>query len=159
MKISRFGYVAGMLLASMFVVSQAVAADKAEQMKKGEAVFKKYCVTCHQTTGLGMPGVYPPLASSDYIKTKDKKVIIDNVVNGLKGEITVNGKKYNNVMVPLPKEYTDDDAANVITYVLNSWGNSGGVVTAAEVKKIRKAAAAPPAKGAPAKPAVPAKKK
>ena len=104
-----------------------------------------------------MPGVFPPLANSDYMKAKDKKVIIDNVVNGLKGEITVNGKKYNNVMVPLPSEYTDADAANVITYVMNSWGNTGPVVTAAEVKKARKAAAKP-AKGAPAK-AAPAKKK
>lgn len=108
---------------------------------------------------MGMPGVYPPLAGSDYIKTKDKKVIIDNVTNGLKGEVTVNGKKFNNVMVPLPKEYTDEDAANVITYIMNSWGNSGPVVTAAEVKKIRKVAAAAPAKGAPAKAATPAKKK
>lgn len=159
MKISRLGYVAGIFLASLFVITQAVAADKAEQMKKGEAVFKKYCVTCHMATGMGMPGVYPPLAGSDYIKTKDKKVIIDNVTNGLKGEVTVNGKKFNNVMVPLPKEYTDEDAANVITYIMNSWGNSGPVVTAAEVKKIRKVAAAAPAKGAPAKAATPAKKK
>lgn len=128
------------LCAIVAVAINANAADKAAAIKAGGAVYAKYCKTCHQATGVGMPGVYPPLAGSDYIKTKDKKVIIDNVVNGMKGEITVNGKKYKNVMTPLPKQYTDEDAANVITYVMNSWGNSGPIITAAEVKKIRKVA-------------------
>jgi nitrite reductase (NO-forming) len=116
----------------------ATAQDKAALMKKGETVYKGYCQTCHQANGQGLSTVYPPLAGSDYIKTKPKKEIISSVVNGLKGEITVNGKKFNGVMVPLPKNYTDDDAAAVITYVLNSWGNPGGVVSVAEVKAARK---------------------
>ena len=78
--------------------------------------------------------MYPPLAGSDYIKTKGLKTIIDNVSNGLKGAITVNGKKFNNVMTSLPAKYTDADAASVITYVLNSWGNNGGIVSEADVK-------------------------
>lgn len=138
MKIVRISV--AILFATAAIAINASAADKATAMKAGEAVYTKYCKTCHQATGAGMPGVYPPLAKSDYLKSKDKKVIIDNVVNGLKGEITVNGKKYKNVMTPLPKQYTDEDAANVITYVMNNWGNSGPVITAAEVKQIRKVA-------------------
>jgi hypothetical protein len=57
------------------------------------------------------------------------------VTLGLKGEITVNGQKYNNVMVALPAKYTDADAAAVITYVYNSWGNTGPTVTERKSKK------------------------
>jgi mono/diheme cytochrome c family protein len=114
------------------------AQDKATMVAKGEKVYKAYCQTCHQATGQGLSTVYPPLAGSDYIKSKPKKEIISSVVNGLKGEITVNGKKFNGVMVPLPKNYTDEDAAAAITYVYNTWGNPGGTVTVAEVKAARK---------------------
>jgi nitrite reductase (NO-forming) len=117
----------------------AAGPDKAALMKRGQAVYTEYCKTCHQANGQGLSTVYPPLAGSDYIKTKGAKVVTDNVVNGLKGAITVNGKKFNNVMTPLPAKYTNADAAAVITFVLNSWGNNGGIVSEADVKKVRKA--------------------
>ncbi|MFM6955099.1 MAG: c-type cytochrome [Ignavibacteria bacterium] len=119
--------------------SQAAGPDKAALMKRGQAVYSEYCKTCHQANGQGLSTVYPPLAGSDYVKTKGAKVVTDNVVNGLKGAITVNGKKFNNVMTPLPAKYTNADAAAVITFVLNSWGNNGGIVSEADVKKVRKA--------------------
>jgi len=118
---------------------QAAGPDKAALMKRGQAVYTEYCKTCHQANGQGLSTVYPPLAGSDYVKTKGAKVVTDNVVNGLKGAITVNGKKFNNVMTPLPAKYTNADAAAVITFVLNSWGNNGGIVSEADVKKVRKA--------------------
>ena len=118
------------------VASTSKAADKAT-MEKGAKVYNEYCKTCHQATGAGIPKVYPPLAKSDYLKNTAKDKIIESVTLGLKGEITVNGQKFNNVMVPLPAKYSDADAAAVITYVYNSWGNTGPTVTEAEVKKIR----------------------
>jgi mono/diheme cytochrome c family protein len=126
------------LAMTLLVSLPALAQDKAAMITKGATVYKAYCQTCHQATGLGLSTVYPPLAGSDYIKSKPKKEIISSVVNGLNGEITVNGKKFNGVMVALPKNYTDDDAAAALTYVYNSWGNPGGMVTAAEVKAARK---------------------
>ena len=120
-------------------IGQAAGPDKAALMKRGQAVYSEYCKTCHQANGQGLSTVYPPLAGSDYVKTKGAKVVTDNVVNGLKGAITVNGKKFNNVMTPLPAKYTNADAAAVITFVLNSWGNNGGIVSEADVKKVRKA--------------------
>jgi nitrite reductase (NO-forming) len=144
MNISKFAVqcTAAIIALVAIVSTSASGQDKAALMKRGAEVYKAYCQTCHQPTGAGLPNVYPPLAGSDYIKSKPKATIIDNVVNGLKGEVVVNGKKFNNVMVPLPANYTNDDAAAVITYVLNTWGNNGGLVSAAEVKKIRKPAAA-----------------
>ncbi|MBK9250182.1 MAG: cytochrome c [Ignavibacteria bacterium] len=142
MNISKLAakYTAFIIATIAILTTSANGQDKAALMKRGAEVYKAYCQTCHQATGKGLPNVYPPVAGSDYIKSKPKATIIDNVCNGLKGEVVVNGKKFNNVMVPLPANYTNDDAAAVITYVLNSWGNNGGIVSAAEVKKIRKVA-------------------
>lgn len=130
--------VSGLLVCGLVlsVTSTSKAADKAT-MEKGAKVYNEYCKTCHQATGAGIPKVYPPLAKSDYLKNTSKDKIIESVTLGLKGEITVNGQKYNNVMVPLPAKYSDADAAAVITYVYNSWGNTGPTVTEAEVKKAR----------------------
>lgn len=104
-------------------------------MTKGLKVYLEYCKTCHQANGQGTPGVYPPLANSDYIRTTPKQKLIQQVVNGMHGKIVVNGKPYNAVMAPLPKKYSREDIANVLTYVFNSFGNSKGAVTVAEVKK------------------------
>jgi nitrite reductase (NO-forming) len=120
-----------------FATINVTAQDKAAQIAKGEKIYKTYCLTCHQAKGQGLSGVYPPVAASDYIKTQPKAAIISSVINGLNGAITVNGKPYNGVMNALPSNYTDDDAANVLTFVYNSWGNPGTVVSAAEVKAAR----------------------
>ncbi len=113
------------------------AQDKAAMMTKGEKVYKAYCLTCHQANGQGLASVYPPVASSDYIKTKGIKDVILGVLWGRNGKLTVNGKEYNGVMNPIPSNYTDEDVAAAVTYVMNSWGNPGGTTTAAEVKKVR----------------------
>jgi nitrite reductase (NO-forming) len=126
-----------LLVTTALTLPSAIAQDKAAQMAKGEKIYKTYCVTCHQANGQGLSGIYPPVAASDYIKTKPKAAIVSSVINGLNGPITVNGKPYNGVMNPLPSNYTDDDAANVLTYVYNSWGNPGTVVSVAEVKAAR----------------------
>lgn len=98
---------------------------------KGKVVYNKICVACHQAEGQGIPNAFPPLAKSDYLN-KDVKLAIKAVANGLSGEITVNGKKYNNAM-PKPN-LTDQEIADVLNYVYSSWGNSKKVVTPAMVK-------------------------
>lgn len=116
-----------------FAGSSAIAQDKA----KGEKTYKAYCQTCHQANGQGTPGVYPPLAKSDYLTSQSKEKVIQSVVFGLSGEITVNGKKFNGVMNPLPSNYTEKDVADVVTYVYGSWGNSGTSVSEADVKAAK----------------------
>jgi nitrite reductase (NO-forming) len=84
-----------------------------------------------------MEGVFPPLAKSDWIAA-DAKRLPGVILHGLSGPVKVNGKDYNSVMPPM-SQLTDDEVANISTYVLNSWGNPGGRVTSADVAQARKA--------------------
>ena len=106
-----------------------------EQIKAGEALFAGTCSTCHQANGQGLEGVFPPLAGSDFIAA-DPKRVPNIITHGLSGPVKVNGKDYNSVMPPMA-QLTDDEVANISTYVLNSWGNPGGRVTKAEAAQIR----------------------
>jgi nitrite reductase (NO-forming) len=103
-------------------------------MEKGKRVYAQSCFACHQTNGEGMPGVFPPLAKSDYLMA-DKGRAIRAVVKGLSGPITVNGKEYNGVMPPVA--LNDEQVAQVLTYVRNEWGNEGDIVTPEDVTKAR----------------------
>jgi len=126
---------------SLAAVSTAATAaaggklTKEQQIDAGKALFNGTCSTCHQATGEGMPGVFPPLAKSDLI-AKDPKRPLDIVLHGLSGKVTVNGTEYNSVMPPMT-QLNDDEVANILTYVYNSWGNPGGQVSADEVKAAR----------------------
>ena len=101
-------------------------------MEKGKRVFLQTCFACHQGEGQGLPGVFPPLAKSDYLMA-DKARAIRGVIKGQTGEIMVNGQKYNGVMPPVM--INDEQIAQVLTYVMNSWGNTGDIVTVEEVQK------------------------
>ena len=102
-------------------------------MEKGKRVYNQTCFACHQATGLGLPGVFPPLAKSDYLMA-DKERAIRGVIKGQSGEMTVNGQKFNGVMPPVM--INDEQIAQVLTYVRNSWGNEGDIVTVEEVKRV-----------------------
>ena len=93
--------------------------------------------------GEGIPNQIPPLAKSDYLMA-DKDRAIRIVLGGQSGELTVNGKKYNSIMAPL-NNLSDEEVANVLTYVKNSFGNSSPVVTPEEVRRIRAETPAPTA--------------
>lgn len=112
----------------------SVARTKEEKIAFGKQKYDAVCAACHQATGIGVPHAFPPLAKSDYLN-KDKKRAILTVIHGLQGKILVNGSEYNSVMPKL--DLTDEDVANVLTYVFNSWGNAGHVVTPDEVKALR----------------------
>jgi nitrite reductase (NO-forming) len=115
------------------------------QIEKGKAVYAQTCFVCHQPEGQGVPNQIPPLAKSDFLGAKDKDNIIRGVLEGRTGPITVNGKAYNGTMIPLAY-LTDDQVANVLTFVRNSWGNSADIVSAQDVARIRHELSPPPAK-------------
>ena len=92
-------------------------------------------------TAQGLPGVFPPLAKSDYFAKRPDARSPTSLLNGLTGPVTVNGQDYNSVMPPM-SQLTDDEIANIVTYVLNSWGNPGGRVTKEQVAQRRKEARA-----------------
>jgi nitrite reductase (NO-forming) len=111
------------------------AKSKDERIARGKALFAENCQACHQAEGQGLKGAFPTLAKSDYLNA-DPNRGIEALVNGLSGKITVNGEVYDGIMPKL--NLTDEDAANVLTFVLNSWGNKGGEITPAQVKAKRK---------------------
>ncbi len=108
---------------------------KEQQIAAGQVLFKGTCSVCHQDNGQGLPDVFPPLAKSDLL-AKDPKRAIEIALNGLSGPVTVNGKTFNSVMPPM-SQLNDDEIANILTYVLNSWGNNGGAISKEEVQKTR----------------------
>ena len=130
------------------VTAAAAAATSGEltvqqQIEAGKALFAGTCSTCHQADGRGLDGVFPPLAKSDWFAGDTRRVPL-TMLRGLQGKVTVNGKDYNSVMPPMT-QLTDDEVANIATYVLNTWGNPGGRVTKSDVAAMRKqAATAPP---------------
>ena len=119
--------------------SRPAAITAQNPIDKGRSVFMQTCYACHQPNGQGLPNVFPPLAGSDYLMA-DKARSITIVLKGCNGELTVNGKRYVNTM-PSLAVLTDEQIANVLTYVRNSWGNTGGAVTPAEVTAARQSPA------------------
>ena len=112
----------------------AAATNKKERIARGKNVYASNCSACHQPNGEGIPAAFPPLARSDYLN-EDTNRAIATVLHGLTGEITVNGNLYNSVMPVLA--LNDENVANVLTYVYNTWENNGTEVTPEEVAKVR----------------------
>jgi nitrite reductase (NO-forming) len=140
-------YLADMAAPSPAIADAAASAkagtlSKAQQIEAGKALFMGTCSVCHQAEGQGIPAVFPPLAKSDYLNA-DAKRAIGTILNGLSGKLTVNGAEYNSVMPPM-SQLNDDEVANILTYVLNSWGNNGSQVTASQVAAVRAGTPRPP---------------
>ena len=109
------------------------ASTMEERISFGRETYMQVCQACHMSDGSGVEGAFPPLAESDYLENVDNA--ISAVVHGLEGEIVVNGETYNGVM---PRQnLNNEEVANVMTFVLNSFGNDGGEVTPDDVESIR----------------------
>ena len=106
-----------------------------QNRENGKEVYILFCQSCHMENGEGLEGVYPPVAKTSYIKNTKK--IIDVILYGQFGEVIVNGKKYNTDM-PAQPYLTDEQIADVLTYIRNNWGNKYPTVTPAQVKAQRK---------------------
>jgi nitrite reductase (NO-forming) len=110
------------------------AANQAERIARGERTYTSVCAACHQPAGTGIENAFPPLAGSDYLNA-DKRRAITTVIQGLTGPVVVNGKTYNSVMPGLA--LSDEEVANVLTYVYSQWNNAKHDVTPAEVRAVR----------------------
>ena len=111
-----------------------------DPMVIGKRVFTQNCAVCHQATGLGVAGQFPPLAGSEFVLSQDwhgDNHIVKIVLNGFQGPVTVKGQQYNNVMAPWGKVLKDEQIAAVLTYVRNEWGNKAPPITKDFVAKIR----------------------
>jgi len=114
---------------------EAIAKNKNERIDLGKKVYMQSCFACHQANGEGVNKSFPPLAKSDYLNA-DVNRAIRIVLEGLSGEITVNGIAYNSIMPS--QQLTDEEIANVLTFIYNNWGNNGKEVTPDMVKSQRK---------------------
>lgn len=105
-----------------------------ESIRRGEEIYLDFCITCHLASGEGVANTFPPLAGSDYLMTY-REESIRGIKFGQQGELVVNGVMYNNAMPPMGLE--DGEIADVMNFILNSWGNSSNVmVTEKEVALI-----------------------
>jgi mono/diheme cytochrome c family protein len=131
--------IVGFLLIVLFIPVSALAQDD------GAKVYQK-CAACHRPTGVGKPGVFPPLAGNapEILNAEGgRDYMIDVVLFGLQGEIQIKGIKYKGTMRPFGAQLGDEEIAAVLNYVLTSWGNEKALpkehksFTAAEVKAQR----------------------
>ena len=119
----------------------------------GKQLYGAKCAACHQGTGLGVAGVFPPLAGAEWV-VGDEKTLANILLHGINGEMVVKGNKYNGAM-PAWKSLSDDELAAVLTYIRSDWGNAAPPIAAATIKNQReltKARAEPYAGGAAIKP-------
>lgn len=116
------------------VIKPAKPVTLVERIADGKSIYGKTCFACHQASGEGLPNAFPPLAKSDFLNA-DVNRAINIVLKGKTGEITVNNKKYNSVMTA--QTLTDEEVANVLTYIYSQWGNSKKEVTPAMVAAVR----------------------
>ena len=106
--------------------------------ERGKKIFTANCATCHQGSGLGIAGQYPPLAGSEIVNGGSKRVGMI-LLKGLEGPLTVKGQQYGSaVMQPWEKTLTDAKIADVITYIRQEWGNTGGPVAPEGIAALRK---------------------
>jgi mono/diheme cytochrome c family protein len=114
-----------------------VAAAGAAPAIDGKQLFGAKCAACHQASGLGVTGVFPPLAGAEWV-VGGEKVLISILLHGLQGELEVKGNKYNGAM-PAFGTLADAEIAAVLTYIRSEWGNQALPITAAAVAAQREA--------------------
>lgn len=104
-------------------------------LRRGAAVYKTFCLSCHQSDGSGVPNLNPPLIQNEWV-LGPKTRLIEQVLQGSHGKVEIDGETFHNTM-PAMGHLTDQQIADVITYVRKSFGNNASAVTPAEVKSIR----------------------
>ena len=102
--------------------------DNNSIMENGEKLYTSYCSSCHMYDGKGVPGVFPPLANSDYM-TADIDRTIRTILNGTKESIIVNGLEYSGSTMTPYNYLSDEEISDISTYIFNSWGNQGEIIT------------------------------
>jgi mono/diheme cytochrome c family protein len=115
-----------------------VAADFAVPVSAdGGQLYTAQCVACHQANGTGVPGVFPPLAASEWVNANDPGVTIRILLHGIKGPITVAGTQYNGEMPHFGDKLSDAELAALVNHVRTSFGNSASTTDADYVAKVR----------------------
>jgi nitrite reductase (NO-forming) len=107
---------------------------------RGASLFAANCSACHQATGMGLPGAFPPLKGNGVVLDPDPRKQIDVILHGLHGE-AINAVTYPSTMPPFGVSLSDADIADVANHERTSWGNQARLITADQVKAARTGAA------------------
>ena len=138
----KFFVFCSLLLPSALMAQSKKAAPKAASssavtaaVTRGKEVYTNICLACHQADGSGVPNLNPPLIKTQWV-LGNKNPLIEMVLKGSQGKVEIDGEKFHNTM-PALSYLTDQQIADVLTYVRNSFGNKASIVTPAEVKAVR----------------------
>lgn len=140
MKALKFGLI-GIGVFLLLNVQQTVASEQPApaslkaSIARGKALYLLQCLACHQVDGGGVPHLNAPLDGSANVKGADKAKLIKTVLTGMKG-VELEGEEYSNTMAP-HKDLNDQQIADILTYIRNSWSNKASAVRPAEVKAVR----------------------
>ena len=130
-------FLAGCSKSETAASAAAKAAATPGDRDAGKRVYLTVCFACHQPTGLGLPGAFPPLAGSEIATASDPSKIIRIVLHGLTGPITVKGATFNSVMPAQGGQLSDTQIADALTYVRSAWENNAPPVTVEAVAEVR----------------------
>ncbi len=119
-------------------ISEVLPRDSGDIVIDGQALFATHCSACHQISGQGIPGAFPPLVDSSYVTSDNVQRLASIMIYGLSGPITVKGVPYNSVMVGLGHAMSDAELAAVATYIRSSWGNKASPVSEEVFSAARK---------------------
>jgi mono/diheme cytochrome c family protein len=107
-----------------------------KDMAIGQKTYNQYCMACHQSNGMGASGRFPPLNGTDWV-IGEKERLVHLILNGMEGEIEVNGEIYDGLM-PQHSFLNDDQIADVLTYIRTNFGNEASSLSAEEIENYRK---------------------
>lgn len=129
-------FVSGLLVFVFAALAFIQPTNMAKSIANGKTVYANNCMNCHMEDGKGLEGAFPPVAKSDYLKRLPKDLIAV-ILKGQSGEIKVNGVVYNGMM-PAQDYLSDQEIADVLNYINNSWGNKNlKPILPSQVKQLR----------------------
>ena len=120
-------------------VAESHPVQGTDVIRTGERLYGPSCGSCHQASGSGQLGLFPPLARSEWVNEPDPARLIRIALVGAQGPITVNGQEWNLVMSANANTFnlSDEDVAAVLSYIRQAWGNKAPIVKPEEVKAVR----------------------
>jgi len=127
--------IAAIVVLVLFTNKKGQSSPPDESIGRGQKIYEQYCLSCHQANGSGVPHLNPPLVKTSFV-LGDPSILIKIVQEGLSG-MEINGEVYTNPMPPFGKLLNEQQTADVITYIRNSFGNKADVVSADLVKDVK----------------------
>ena len=129
---------------TVFVVFLCIAGASAQSSNKlvaasaarGKTVYLQRCMVCHQADGGGVPKLNAPLDGSSSVNSTNIAKLVKYIVKGFNDRVEIDGEFYENAM-PAAADLTDQQIADVLTFIRNSWTNKAGPITALQVKQTR----------------------